>query len=171
MLISIIVAMGTNRVIGKNGQIPWQLPSDLQRFKRLTLGHPMIMGRRTFASIGRSLPGRQTIILSRNPNYEVAGCDVVNDIETALQLANSAEEVFICGGAEIYQQFLPLTERIYLTELDDNPDGDAVFPELPLQDFETIDTRKCKDNVDYLFSILQRCGSLQVLSPEILDKL
>lgn len=171
MLISIIVAMGTNRVIGKNGQIPWQLPSDLQRFKRLTLGHPLIMGRRTFASIGRPLPGRQTIILSRNPNYEVAGCDVVNDIETALQLANSAEEVFICGGAEIYQQFLPLTERIYLTELDVNPDGDTVFPELPLEDFETIDTRKCKDNVDYLFSILQRCGSLQVLSPEILDKL
>ena len=171
MLISIIVAMGTNRVIGKNGQIPWHQPSDLQRFKRLTLGHPLIMGRRTFASIGRLLPGRQTIILSRNPNYEVAGCDVVNDIETALQLANSAEEVFICGGAEIYQQFLPLTERIYLTELDVNPDGDTVFPELPLEDFETIDTRKCKDNVDYLFSILQRCGSLQVLSPEILDKL
>jgi dihydrofolate reductase len=171
LLISIIAAMGKNRVIGKNGQIPWHLPSDLQRFKRLTMGHHLIMGRRTFESIGRPLPGRQTIILSRDPDYKAAGCDVVTDIETALQLASSAEEVFICGGAEIYQQFLFLTERIYLTELEVNPDGDALFPELPIQDFDTIYTRKCKDNVDYQFSILQRCGRLKVLSPEILDKL
>lgn len=167
MLISIIVAMGTNRVIGQNGQIPWHLPSDLQRFKRLTLGHPMIMGRRTFASIGRPLPGRRTIILSRNPNYKAVGCDVAPDIETALRFANSAEEVFICGGAEIYQQFLPLTERIYLTALDVNPDGDAVFPELPMQDFETIYTRCFTDSIDYQISVLRRRGSLEILSPEI----
>jgi len=171
LLISIIVAMGANRVIGKNGQIPWHLPSDLQRFKRLTMGHPLIMGRRTFESIGRPLPGRRTIILSRDPNYRVAGCDVATNIETGIQLANSAEELFICGGAEIYRQSLSLTERIYLTKLDINPDGDAIFPEFPMKDFETIYTRQFKDNVDYQFSILQRYGSLEVLFPEIEDKL
>lgn len=171
MLISIIVAMGQNRVIGKNGQLPWHLPTDLQRFKRLTMGHPLLMGRRTFESIGRPLSGRKTIILSRNPNFRAAGCDVVTDIETALQLASSAEELFICGGAEIYQQSLPLTERIYLTRLDFDPDGDTVFPELPRNSFETICTRQFKDNVDYQFSILQRCETLKALSPEIEDKL
>ena len=163
--------MGTNRVIGKNGQIPWHLPSDLQRFKRLTMGHSLIMGRRTFESIGRPLSGRRTIILSRDPDYKVAGCDIVTHIESALQLATSAGEVFICGGAEIYQQFLSLTERIYLTELEVNPDGDAVFPELPIEDFETLYTRSFRDSIDHQFSVLQRCGSLEALSPEIKDML
>lgn len=171
MLISIIVAMGTNRVIGKNGQLPWHLPSDLQRFKRLTMGHHLIMGRRTFESIGRPLPGRRTIILSRDPNYKAADCDVVTDIETGFKLASAAEELFICGGAEIYQQSLHLTERIYLTKLEVNPDGDTVFPELPMQDFETIYTRRFTDSIDHQFSVLQRYGSLEVLSSEIKDML
>ena len=171
MLISIIVAMGQNRVIGKNGQLPWHLPSDLQRFKRLTMGHTLIMGRRTFESIGRPLQGRKTIILSRNPNFRAAGCDVVTDIKTALQLASSAEELFICGGAEIYQQSLPLTERIYLTTLEFNPDGDTVFPEFSTEGFKTLYARQFKGPLDYQFCILQRCESLHVLSPETESKL
>jgi dihydrofolate reductase len=171
LLISIIVAMARNRVIGKNGQLPWHLPSDLQRFKRLTMGHHLIMGRRTFESIGRPLPGRRTIILSRDSNYRAAGCDVVTDIETGFKLASAAEELFICGGAEIYQQSLHLTERVYLTKLEINSDGDAVFPKLPMKDFETIYTRRFTDSIDYQFSVLQRFGSLEVLSPKIEDML
>lgn len=170
MLASIIVAMGNNRVIGNKGQLPWHLPEDLQRFKRLTMGHPLIMGRRTFESIGRPLPGRQMIILSRDPNYKVAGCDVVSGIEAALQLAKSAEELFICGGAEIYQQTLFLAERIYLTKLDTDPDGDVLFPDIPVDDFNAIYTRQFNGVTAYQFSILQRCESRQVLSSETKDK-
>lgn len=171
MLVSIIVAMGTNRVIGNKGQLPWHLPEDLQRFQRLTMGYPLIMGRRTFESIGRPLPGRQMIILSRDPSYKVAGCDVVSGVEAALQLAKSAEELFICGGAEIYQQTLSLAERIYLTELDTDPDGDVLFPDIPVGDFKTIYTREFNRAPAYQFSILQRCKSRQVLSAETENRL
>lgn len=161
LLTSIIVAMAKNRVIGRDGQIPWHLPSDLQRFKQLTLGHTLLMGRRTFESIGQPLPGRRTIILSRDPDYSVAGCDIANDIESATQLAHSAEELFICGGEELYRQTLPLAERIYLTELDTKMEGDCYFPELPAGEFQTIYTEQCEDVINYSFSILQRdnCNS------------
>ncbi|WP_321368412.1 dihydrofolate reductase [uncultured Desulfuromusa sp.] len=171
MLVSIIVAMGNNRVIGNKGQLPWHLPEDLQRFKRLTMGHSLIMGRRTFESIGRPLPGRQMIVLSRDPDYKVAGCDVVSGIEAAFQLARSAEEVFICGGAEIYQQTLSLAERIYLTKLGVDPDGDALFPEIPVGDFKAICIRQFNGAPAYQFSILQRCESRRALSPETENKL
>ncbi|MDX2495566.1 MAG: dihydrofolate reductase [Desulfuromusa sp.] len=160
-MISIIVAMAKNRVIGKNCQLPWHLSSDLQRFKQLTMGHTLLMGRRTFESIGQPLPGRRTIVLSRDPKYLVAGCDMASDIESAIQLAHPAEELFICGGAEIYQQTRPLAERIYLTELDTKMEGDCYFPELPAGEFQTIYTEQCEDVMNYSFSILQRdnCNS------------
>jgi nicotinamidase/pyrazinamidase len=156
LLISIIVAMAKNRVIGKNGQLPWHLPSDLQRFKQLTMGQTLLMGRLTFESIGKPLTGRRTIVVSRDPEYQAAGCEVTNTIEAGIQLASPAEELFICGGADIYQQTLPLAERIYLTELDTKMEGDCYFPELLAGEFQTIYTEQCTEVMNYSFSILQR---------------
>ena len=158
MLISMIAAMAKNRVIGKDSQLPWHLPSDLQRFKRLTMGHVLLMGRRTFESIGQPLPGRQTLVLSRNLQYQAEGFRIAADIEMGIQLASSAEELFICGGAEIYQQALPLAQRIYLTELDAEMEGDTYFPELPEGEFQLIQTQQFTDKPNYRFSILQRYG-------------
>ena len=155
-MISIVVAMAKNRVIGNNGQLPWQLPTDLQRFKRLTMGHTLLMGRRTFESIGQPLPGRRTIVVSRNPGYRVAGCEVVTSIEAGVELAGAAEELFICGGSDIYQQTLALAERIYLTELDAEIAGDSSFPLWSDDDFELLHTELCRDNIDYSFSIWQQ---------------
>ncbi len=158
MLISLIVAMAKNRVIGRNGQIPWHLPTDLQRFKRLTMGQALLMGRRTFESIGRPLPGRWMIVLSGHSEYTVPGCDVVSDIDSALELAQPAEELFICGGSDIYRDLFPRVDRIYLTELDEDVEGDTFFPELPLEAFETIHSARWIDAIEYRFSILQRRG-------------
>lgn len=157
-MISIIVAMAKNRVIGNKNQLPWHLPSDLQRFKRLTMGQTLLMGRQTFESIGQPLPGRRTIVLSRDPEYLAVGCDVSSDIESGLLLADSATELFICGGAEIYRQAFPLVKRIYLTELEDEIEGDVFFPELPPREFQLIHTEQCTDTMNYRFSILQREG-------------
>ena len=156
LLISIIVALAKNRVIGRHGQLPWHLPGDLQRFKQLTMGQTLVMGRRTFESIGKPLPGRRTIVVSRNADYVAAGCDVVSSLEAALKLAASAEEVFICGGADIYSQALPLTKRIYLTEIDSNVDGDTRFPEFPVNEFIECYSQQCSGDISSRFSILQR---------------
>lgn len=156
LLISIIVAMAENRVIGQNGQLPWDLPEDLQRFKRLTMGHTLVMGRRTFESIGKPLPGRRTIVVSRNPGYVAPGCDVVSSLDAALELAAPAEEVFICGGAEIYQQALPVAGRIYLTEVDSVIDGDTSFPGFLASDFVECYSQQCIGDIPSRFSVLQR---------------
>jgi len=154
--VSIIVAMAKNRVIGKKGQLPWHLPSDLRRFKQLTMGHTLLMGRCTFESIGTALPGRQTIVLSRDPEYRAAGCVMTTDIEAALQMVSPTEELFICGGADIYRQTLPFADKIYLTELDVEIAGDRYFPKLSAEEFEIIQTEQIKDELNYQFSILHR---------------
>jgi len=154
--VSIIVAMAKNRVIGNKGQLPWHLPSDLRRFKQLTMGHTLLMGRRTFESIGTALPGRQTIVLSRDPEYRADGCVMASNIETALQLVSPTEELFICGGADIYRQTLPFADKIYLTELDVEIAGDRYFPELSAEEFEIIQTEQVKDKFNYQFSVLHR---------------
>ena len=156
MSVSIIVAMAKNRVIGKKGQLPWHLPSDLRRFKQLTMGHTLLMGRCTFESIGTALPGRQTIVLSRDPEYRAAGCVMTTDIEAALQMVSPTEELFICGGADIYRQTLPFADKIYLTELDVEIAGDRYFPKLSAEEFEIIQTEQIKDELNYQFSILHR---------------
>ena len=130
MKISIIVAASTNNVIGKNGGLPWRLPEDLKRFKETTMGKPMIMGRATWDSISRALPGRQNIVLTRQPELVATGCDVVASVEDALAAAGNAEEVMIIGGGELYRQFLPRTDRIYFTRVHVDIDGDTFFPEL-----------------------------------------
>src|SRR6188472_2703937 len=117
-ILSAIVAMAENRVIGKNNQLPWHLPADLKHFKTITTGHPILMGRKTHESIGKPLPNRQNIILTRDSNYVAAGCTVVTSVKAALQKAESPE-VFIIGGAEIYRQLLPQVQRLYLTIVHD----------------------------------------------------
>ena len=128
-MIKIIVAISKNRVIGDSNKLIWHLPADLKRFKEVTTGHPIVMGRKTYESIGRPLPNRRNIIITRDENYEVDGCEVVNSIEEALLLTNS--DCFIIGGGEIYKQTLHIADQIYLTQVDEDFDGDTTFPELP----------------------------------------
>lgn len=138
MTVSLIAAMGRNRVIGRQGAIPWHLPQDLRRFRELTLGQTLLMGRRTFESIGGPLPGRKCIVLTRQSDYRAAGCQTADSLDRALSLAKPAAEVFVCGGGEIYRQTLPLASRIYLTEIDLEVAGDSFFPEIPADEFELI---------------------------------
>ena len=140
MTISIIVAKSENHVIGLNNQLPWHLPKDLQHFKRITMGHHVIMGRKTFMSIGKPLPGRKIIVVTRNPNYQAAGCSIVQDIPTALVVAEQAgeTEVFIAGGASIYQATLTWVDKIHLTEVRAQLKGDTSFPQLNAHEWEEV---------------------------------
>jgi dihydrofolate reductase len=125
----LIVAMARDRVIGMNGQMPWHLSADLKRFKALTMGHPIVMGRKTYDSIGRALPGRRNIVVSRNEKLAVNDADCATSLRAALDLAAKAEQVFVIGGEQIYRLALPLADRIELTEIDTTVAGDAWFPE------------------------------------------
>lgn len=127
-IISLVAAMAKNRVIGKNNQMPWHLPADLAHFKKVTLGKPIIMGRKTYESIGRPLPGRKNIVISRNPDYQLEGCDTVTSLENALALVKDQEEVMIVGGGYLYEIALPIANKLYLTFIDLEVDGDTKFP-------------------------------------------
>ncbi len=129
MRISIIAAMSANRAIGLENRLPWHLPEDLKRFKALTMNHHIVMGRKTYDSIGKPLPGRNTVIVTRNVDYAVPGCIAVNSIDAALTVSYGDEEVFFVGGADLYRQALDIANRIYLTEIQRVFDGDAFFPE------------------------------------------
>lgn len=127
MTISVIVAAAENGVIGKQGSmLPWNIPADLARFKRLTMGHPVIMGRKTYETIGRPLPGRKNIIATRNPEYSAGGCEIAHNLDEALAKAG-ADEIFIIGGGELFRQALPLASRLYLTVVHATPEGDTTF--------------------------------------------
>lgn len=131
MSVSLIVALSDNGVIGRDNQMPWHLSGDLQRFKRLTMGHHMIMGRKTFESIGRLLPGRTTILLTRNESFSVDGALTANSLEAAIQLAGDDPEIFIVGGGEIYRQAIHLVSRMYVTRVHCTiDDGDVTFPDI-----------------------------------------
>ena len=127
-MISLIVAVSTNNVIGADGDLPWRLSDDLKRFKVVTMGKPIVMGRKTYESIGRPLPGRQNIVITRRNNFTADGCDVVQSTEEAVEVAGGADEVMVIGGSQIYAAFLPLAERIYLTRVHTEVDGDTFFP-------------------------------------------
>ena len=129
MKISMIAAMAQNRVIGKDNKMPWHLPEELQYFKRVTLGKPILMGRNTYESIGRPLPGRQNIVISTNPDLVIAGVDVVNNIEQALSVAGDCEELMVIGGARLYQQMIDLADTLYITDIKLDVAGDAFFPD------------------------------------------
>jgi dihydrofolate reductase len=138
MTVSIIVAVSTNNVIGRAGGLPWHLREDLQRFKKLTMGKPMIMGRGTWDSIGRPLPGRRSIVLTRQKNFAAAGCEVAHSPQQALEIVADAEEIMIIGGGAIYAQMLAMTNRIYLTRVHDNVDGDTFFPALARHEWRKV---------------------------------
>lgn len=126
---NLIVAMARNRVIGIDNTLPWHLPEDLKHFKNLTMGHHIIMGRKTYDSIGRPLPGRTTVIVSRDPDYTMAGCLVAHSLAEAVRLCDGDAEAFFVGGTSLYEQALPLADRLYITEIQADYEGDAHFPE------------------------------------------
>jgi len=121
--------MAKNRVIGANGAIPWRLPEELKRFKALTMGHSIIMGRKTWESIGRLLPGRKTVIVTRQPGYRVSGATIAHSLDEAIAACGDDKEIFVIGGAELYAQALPRAGRLYLTTVDAEVAGDAFMPE------------------------------------------
>jgi dihydrofolate reductase len=153
-MIKIIVAMSKNRVIGNNNELIWKLSSDLKRFKELTTEHPVVMGRKTYESIGRPLPNRRNIIITRNLEYEVEGCEVVSSLEEALLLTNN--NCFIIGGGEIYKQSLEVADKIYLTLVHKEFEGDTTFPELG-SDWATIDTKdfEADEKNEYNYSFIE----------------
>ena len=139
MTLSIVAALGRNRAIGYQNTLPWRLPADLQHFKQLTMGHHMLMGRKTFESIGRPLPGRTSIIITRQPDYQAEGCLIAHSLAEAIALAQARgeQEAFVIGGADIYAQALPLTDRMYLTWVEAEPEADAFFPVFEDSEWET----------------------------------
>lgn len=158
--ISIICALAKNFVIGNKNQLPWHLPADLRHFKELTLGKPIIMGRKTFESIGKPLPQRRNIIITHNTNFNFSGCEAVHSLEEALTLAKNDNEIMIIGGANIFAQALPLARRMYLTILDQDFEGDAYFPKWNEQEWKIIERIDCqpdeKNPYHYSFLTLER---------------
>jgi dihydrofolate reductase len=130
MRISLIVAMSENRVIGRNNQLPWHLPRDLQHFKRTTLHHTVIMGRKTFESMGKPLPQRRNIVITRDRTYRAAGIEIAHGLDEAISLCKNEDEIFIAGGAEIFRQALHGADRMYLTLIHAKIEGDVYFPEV-----------------------------------------
>lgn len=164
--VALIVARARNGVIGRDNTMPWHLPEDLRYFKRVTLGKPVIMGRNTWESLGKPLPGRDNIVITRNSDYRAEGATVTHDIRTALQLADAlatargVDEVMVIGGAAIYQTAMPFITRAYVTEIDADIEGDTVFPALNAQDWQET-SREChapceKNPHPYCFVTLQR---------------
>jgi len=162
MIISLIVAIAENGVIGKEGGIPWYLPADLAHFKQTTMGHPIIMGRKTYESIGRTLPGRYNVVITRQKDYRAEGCVVVGSLGQAIEKAKKAEgsnEIFIIGGEEIYNQAMPLADRIYLTKVHTSLAGDKFFKfdqKLWRQKSNETHTADDKNPSDYEFIVLER---------------
>lgn len=155
MTLSIIVAAAENRVIGHNNNLVWQLSSDLKHFKNITTGHSVIMGRKTFESMGKALPNRRNIVITRNKDYAAPGCEIVADIDAALQLVEKEEEAFIIGGGTIYRETWDKADKLYLTRVHTSPVGDIVIPEVdPSQWQETAreaHTADEKNEYDYTF--------------------
>ncbi|MDH0093779.1 dihydrofolate reductase [Achromobacter mucicolens] len=156
--LTLIVAYSTNRAIGRDNALPWKLPGDLAHFKRSTLGHPIIMGRKTWDSLGRPLPGRSNIVISRNPDFSAAGAILAPTLEAAVAACGDVEEAFVIGGAQIYAQALPLAKRVLATEVHADVDGDAFFPLLPsFQWKETArEPQPAENGCDYDFVTYER---------------
>ncbi len=160
-MIAIVVAASENNVIGKDNQLIWHLPADLRYFKNLTMGHPILMGRKTYESIGKPLPGRTTVIITRQHDLQMPGCIVTNSLDEAIAEAQKLDQdVYIIGGAEIYRQAISKADTIYLTRLHHHFDGDAYFSELAEGDWETINTDKHepdeKNKYSYSFITMKR---------------
>jgi len=152
--------MDRNRLIGRGNALPWRLPADLKHFKEVTLGKPVVMGRKTYESIGRPLPGRHNIVISRNPAFTAPGCTSVHSADAALQAAGDAPEIMLIGGAQLYAELLPRVQRLYLTRIDAAFEGDAWFPELDARQWREIHRvdhgADAANAFDYSFAILER---------------
>lgn len=142
MILSIIVAMDKNHLIGKGNQLPWHLSADLKHFKTITLGKPIIMGRKTFDSIGKPLIGRRNIVISQQKNLELVGCEVFNSLSAALHAVSDVEEVMIVGGAKIFKLVLPIAHRMYVTFIDHEFEGDTYFPRWNESDWQVVSEEK-----------------------------
>ncbi len=164
MRISLVVAVSENNVIGQEGNLPWRLSADLKKFKKLTTGHRILMGRKTYESIGRPLPNRRNVVITRNPDYLVEGVEIFSSLEKALEVARSQNEseIFIIGGGEIYRQCLDYADRIYLSRVKVVLEGDTFFPELDLEEWQEIEKQEFKadekNDYDFDFIILERSG-------------
>lgn len=156
--LSIIAAMAKNRVIGIDNTLPWRLPEDLTHFKTLTIGHHILMGRKTFDSLGRVLPGRTSVVITRSMDLRLPGCIVANSIESAISACNQDNEIFIIGGAELYLQALDFADRIYLTEIQAEFEGDAWFPKFDSGLWQESERRsgKSKNGLAYDFVIYDK---------------
>lgn len=155
MTISMIAAIGKNRALGLKNQLLWDIPEDMKHFRETTKGHPVIMGRKTFESIGRPLPNRTNIIVSRDQNYQQEGCITCTSIEEAIKEAKKhhSDEIFIIGGAQIYEQGMAFTDKLYLTVVDDEPTADAFFPDYSA--FSKVISEKCMHNGKYKFCFFE----------------
>lgn len=160
MQLSIIVAMDRNRVIGKNDTLPWRISEDLKHFKKITMGKPIVMGRKTHESIGRPLPGRENIIITRDKNYQAEGCTVLHSLEDIFTHCQDVDEVMITGGSEIYKYALEKASRLYLTEVHAELEGDTFFPEFDRNEWQEIARESFKSDekneFDYSFVVLER---------------
>ena len=163
MRLSLIVAMAKNRVIGKENKMPWHLPADFAYYKKTTTGHPVIMGRKTFESIGRPLPARRNIVISRNANFGANGIEVVSSLDAAIKACanrNTHEEAFVIGGASLYSEALARADRIFMTEVDATPEGDTFFPLLNMKQWRELS--RCRYPADeknayaMQFAVLER---------------
>lgn len=156
MSVILIAAMARNRVIGQDKEIPWHIPGEQTRFKQITMGHTVVMGRKTFESIGRPLPGRKNVIISRRENYNPQGCLVATSFKSALATCKNDEKIFIAGGGQIYGQALPFADEIILTVIDRDVPGNIYFPEFSDKDFEEISSEMIFEPEPYTVKIYRR---------------
>lgn len=164
MIVSLVAAVAKNYVIGMGEAIPWKIPGEQIRFKELTTGKFVIMGRRTFESIGRPLPGRKTIVISRRQDYHIDNCAVVGTLEEALYLLKDEEEVFIGGGGQIYQEALPYVSKIYLTVIDHEFAGDVFFPNFNKDDFHITYEERKEAAIPYVYYTFERNNKVTALN-------
>jgi dihydrofolate reductase len=136
--VTLIAAVGRNGVIGADNEMPWRIPEDFAFFKRTTMGHPMVMGRKTFDSIGRVLPGRRTIVVTRQADWTHPDVETAHSLTEALALAGPADEVFVCGGGQVYAEAMPYAHRLLITEVDQSPEGDVTFPPLDISEWREV---------------------------------
>ena len=159
-MFAIVVALAENNVIGDNNQLIWHLPADLQFFKKITMGKPIVMGRKTFLSIGKPLPGRSNIVISRDKNFSISGLEIFHSVEEVLASFDTQQEVMIIGGAEIYRQFLPSVSRLYITRVHEKFSGDTFFPQFDYSEWKLISSEfhaKDQKNIyDFTFEFYER---------------
>jgi dihydrofolate reductase len=147
--VTLIAAVGRNGVIGADNDMPWHLPEDFAYFKRTTMGHPMIMGRKTFDSIGRVLPGRRTIVVTRQRDWSHPDVETAHSLVDALDLAGPADEVFVCGGGQVYAEAMRFAHRLLITEVDQAPEGDVRFPAIDISDWREV-SRQARDGFSWV---------------------